>query len=53
MLIKDNKHTTKVLKCLINKGKNGKGTSIFGSFAGFGEGTLNKAIKERLKNAKG
>tara|TARA_R110000824_G_scaffold176451_5_gene355444 strand:+ start:148 stop:459 length:312 start_codon:yes stop_codon:yes gene_type:complete len=37
----------------INKGKKGKGTSNLGSFAGFGEGTLNKVIKERLKNAKG
>tara|TARA_R100001594_G_scaffold10650_2_gene24908 strand:- start:2198 stop:2509 length:312 start_codon:yes stop_codon:yes gene_type:complete len=36
----------------INKGKKGKGTSNIGTFAGFGEGTLNKAIKERLKDAK-
>ena len=33
----------------INLGKKGKGTSNIGTFAGFGEGTLNKAIKDKLK----
>jgi len=30
----------------IKKGKNGKGTTNLGSFAGFGKGTLKKAYKE-------
>ena len=31
----------------INQGKKGKGTTNFGSFAGFGKGTLKKPYKEK------